>query len=381
MARAPWDRALFNSMAVLLVACPCAAGLATPVAVWGGLARLASFGLVARSGDLLDAMARCDVVCLDKTGTLSTAALTVRAWRIEPAFRDRDRWLRAAVAAAEEGLAHPVAAALQTQCHLIGDKSPIVRERRIEAGLGVVAVVTEEGGRPAEIRVGERVLGGAGAGVPGENGRRRGPDPAPGEAVGGPAPLSANAAKEVFVFVAGAHAATVELEETWREGLDASLQELAALGVEIVILTGDVSTPDGRFAGAIVRAGLTPLEKHEYVRKLAAAGRCVTFVGDGVNDAAAMSAAQASIAMQAGADLAHAAAMAVFAGEDLRFLPRAINVARAARRSIRTNLGFAAAYNSAGMALAAAGVLHPVVAALLMVGSSAFVSANALRNR
>jgi cation transport ATPase len=94
-----------------------------------------------------------------------------------------------------------------------------------------------------------------------------------------------------------------------------------------------------------------------------------------------MSAAQASIAMQAGAELTHAAAMAVFAGEDLRFLPRAIAVGRAARRSIRVNLGFAVAYNAVGMALAAAGLLHPVAAALLMVGSSAFVSVNALRTR
>jgi cation transport ATPase len=92
-----------------------------------------------------------------------------------------------------------------------------------------------------------------------------------------------------------------------------------------------------------------------------------------------MSAAPASVAMKAGAELARAAAMAVFAGNDLRFLPRAVRVARAVRRSIRTNLLFAAGYNTAGMALAAAGVLHPVAAALLMVGSSAFVSVRALR--
>lgn len=379
MFHAPWNRALFNAMAVLLVACPCAAGLATPVAVWGGLARLASFGLVARTGDFLDALARCDVVCLDKTGTLSTAALAVRGWRLEPAFRQRERWLKAAVAAVEEGLRHPVAAALQDGCHLIDDKAIVIQERRIEAGLGVVAVVEDEAGRPVEIRIGERALGDVAAGASGMNDRQREPDPGGREVVGEPAPRAAIAAKEVFVFVAGTHAATIELQETWREGLDAALQELGTLGVEIAILTGDAAIPDERFAGVTVRAGMTPLDKHEYVRKLTAAGRCVTFVGDGVNDAAAMSAAPASIAMQAGADLTHAAAMAVFAGEDLRFLPRAIKVARGARRSIRTNLGFAAGYNAAGMALAAAGLLHPVVAALLMVGSSAFVSVNALR--
>ena len=354
--RAPWDRALFNAMAVLLVACPCAAGLATPVAVWGGLARLASFGLVARTGDFLDALACCDFVCLDKTGTLSTETLAVRAWVTEPPFREREAWLKTTVAAIEEGLAHPIAAALREECNVIRYKPVAVTERRIEPGQGVVAQVTDESVQPVELRVGEREL--VGCQVPSANRRE---------------------AKEIFVSVGGRLAATVELAETWREGLDEALRELQALGVETEILTGDTSAAPSRFAGATLRTGLTPADKHERVRELVAAGRCVAFVGDGVNDAAAMSVAQASIAMQAGAELARAAAMAVFAGDDLRFLPRAIRVARAARRSVSTNLFFAAAYNTAGMALAAAGVLHPVVAALLMVGSSAFVSANALR--
>ena len=399
MFYASWDRALFNAMAVLLVACPCAAGLATPVAVWGGLARLASFGLVARTGDLLDALARCDFVCLDKTGTLSTETLGVRAWVTDPPFHGREAWLKSAVAAVEEGLAHPIAAALQKECNVLRYKPPqaasekengicnvlrykpaVVTERRIEPGQGVVALVADESGLPVEIRVGEREL--VGCQVPSANRRE---------------------AKEIFVSVGGRLAATVELAETWREGLDEALRALHALGVETEILTGDPHAA-GSFAGAglsrdrgngedtnpgrglkpfqppVIRAGMTPEGKLARVEELKTAGRCVAFVGDGVNDAAAMSAAQASIAMQAGAELARAAAMAVFAGDDLRFLPRAIRVARAARRSIHTNLLFAAAYNTAGMALAAAGVLHPVVAALLMVGSSAFVSVRALRS-
>jgi heavy metal translocating P-type ATPase len=377
IGRGPWDRALFNAMAVLLVACPCAMGLATPVAVWGGLARLAAFGLVARTGDFLDALARCDVVCLDKTGTLSTETLAVRAWRTEPGFQAREPWLRAVVAAVEEGLTHPIAAALRPECHplsdkrpraregsdpnachLIDDKRPEVRERRIEPGLGVVAWVAEGAGPPLEVRVGEWELGGTGAG----------------------ARATARAAgREVYVFVGGAPAATIELAESWREGLDAALADLAALGIEVEVLTGDpTAAPDG-FPGAAVRAGLTPADKLARVRTLLASGRWVAFLGDGVNDAAAMSAAQASIAMGTGADLARAAAMAVYAGGDLRFLPRAIRLARRSRRSIRVNLRFAAGYNAVGMALAAAGWLHPVVAALLMVGSSAFVSFNALR--
>jgi len=360
--RAPWDRALFNAMAVLLVACPCAMGLATPVAVWSGLARLASFGLVARTGDFLEALARCDAACLDKTGTLSTETLAVRTWRTAPAFRAREPWLRAAVAAAEDGLAHPVAAALRGACPPEGDKGPGVTGRWIEPGLGVVAMAADEGGRPVEVRVGERALGGAGAAAP-----------------EGEAPGNGGAGKEVVVFVDGAPAATIELAESWREGLAAALADLRALGVAVEILTGDASAAADAFPGAVVRAGLTPAGKLARVQALVEAGRGVAFLGDGVNDAAAMGAAQASVAMQAGADLTRAAAMAVFAGDDLRFLPRAIRLARRIRRSIHVNLGFAAAYNGVGMALAAAGVLHPVVAALLMVGSSAFVSVNALR--
>jgi heavy metal translocating P-type ATPase len=415
--RGPWEQALFNAMAVLLVACPCAAGLATPVAVWGGLARLASFGLVARTGDFLDALARADFVCLDKTGTLSTATPAVRAWRIEPAFRGRETWLRAAVAAAEEGLVHPIAAALLGECqpiadnvpaavegtaaerHAIGDRKPhpgpergselcnAIRykfpgrtERRIEPGLGVVARMEDAAGRLVEIRVGERMLGEVGVNIPAMTGLRGPLRSDPVEAAEPPTPAAAAVGREIFVFVDDVPAAAIELAESWREGLDEALGELQVLGVEAEVLTGDASAAGGRLGGARVRAGLTPADKHQRVQDLVAAGRDVIFVGDGVNDAAAMSAAQASIALRTGADLARAAAMAVFAGDDLRFLPRAIRVARAARRSIDTNLRFAAGYNLAGMALAAAGMLHPVVAALLMVGSSALVSANALRS-
>ena len=226
----------------------------------------------------------------------------------------------------------------------------------------------DETGRPVELRVGEWGLGEQILSKPADPPAVTDPD-------------ADSAAKRIYVFVGGMHAATIELQENWREGLEAALQELEVLGVEAAILTGDPAVATGRFHSVNLRTGMSPADKHLYVQELVASGRSVTFVGDGVNDAAAMSAAQASIAMQAGADLAHAAAMAVYAGGDLRFLPRAITVARAARRSIRLNLQFAAAYNIVGMALAAAGVLHPVAAALLMVGSSAFVSVNALRGR
>jgi P-type E1-E2 ATPase len=182
----------------------------------------------------------------------------------------------------------------------------------------------------------------------------------------------------VFVFAGGELAAEIVLEEKWREGLAEALEELRALGLEAEVLTGD---PAGGKAGLPlpVRAGLSPDEKVRRVGQLVAEGRVVAFLGDGVNDAAAMSAAHASIAMNGGAELARASAGAVFAGTDLRFLPRAVRTARATRRSVHWNLRFASCYNIAGMALAAAGWLHPVAAALLMLGSSVVVSVSALR--
>ncbi|MBK9989208.1 MAG: heavy metal translocating P-type ATPase [Verrucomicrobia bacterium] len=358
----PWDRALFNAMAVLLVACPCAMGLATPVAVWGGLARLAKLGLVTRTGDFLDVLARVDQLCIDKTGTLSTDALSVKTWRIEPAFHDREAWLKSAVAEIEAGLAHPIAQALREKCHVLRDTFPqtmVVTERQIVAGQGVKAqVALDDDGRYAVVAVGEASLG----------------DQEQCHVL-----RDTFSGKEVYVFVDGELAATVELEERWRDGLDETLGGLRALGIQTEVLSGDPRAAEVLGTVVAVRAGLSPAQKHQRIVELVGSGRTVLFVGDGINDAAAMSGAQGSIAMRGGADLARASSMAVFVGDDLRFLPRAIILARAARQSIRTNLLFASAYNIAGMALAAAGMLHPVAAALLMLGSSVIVSVNALR--
>ena len=353
LAGAAWSRALFNAMAVLLVACPCAMGLATPVAVWGGLARLARLGIVARSGDFLATLARADTVCFDKTGTLSSERLAVLGWEFEPAWRGREAELKAAVAAVERGVAHPVARALAEEplCHPGGDEIGKVFDLRMVAGCGLEARVEGLG----LVRVGEREFcRGAGRG---------------GEGSG----------KQVWVALNDAVAARVRLGEAWREGLADTVAGLRALGLELEVLTGDAQA-GAEVAGVPARAGLAPAEKTARVEALRAEGRRVLFAGDGVNDAAAMGAADCSLALRAGSELARAAAMAVCAGENLRRLPEAVAVARRVVDGVRGNLRFAAAYNLAGMALAAGGVLHPVAAALLMVGSSAWVGVRAMRS-
>ncbi len=361
-----WTQALFNAMAVLLVACPCAMGLATPVAVWGGLARLARMGIVARSGDFLVGLARADTVFFDKTGTLSEERLTVREWRCEPEWRGREAELAAVVAALERGVEHPVARALTAWaeggesarreglieiCNQIGDKIRVaVDDVRVVAGQGVEGFWA---GR--RVRVGEAGFCGA------ERGGA--------EAAG----------KTVWVAVDGGAAARVRLGETWRIGIVDTVAGLRELGLELEVLTGDAAAADVP-GGLAVRAGLSPAEKVAAVRARRAEGRRVLFAGDGVNDAAAMAEAQVSLALRGGSALARAAATAVCAGDDLRRLPEAVRVARRVVDGVRGNLRFAAGYNALGMALAAAGWLHPVAAALLMVGSSAWVGVRAVRS-
>ncbi len=397
----PWQQALFNAMAVLLVACPCAMGLATPVAIWGGLAKLAHGGLSARSGDFIDVLARADVVCLDKTGTLSTERMQVKSWRIECAWETRASWLKQAVAALEGKFDHPIAQAVAASGSEVGrglrsapdsvmaerpgaESRPYrsetfnISDARVIAGLGVIGRVRGENGETCELAVGDARLGSEGRSVLARDSEG---DVARAQERSSRAStlLHAEDARCVFVFVDGQHAATIELGETWRAGMESALGELRELGVTVEILTGDAQAPR-ELAGVPVRAGLTPEQKLSAVRAQVAAGRTVLFVGDGVNDAGAMTAAAGAVALRGGSDLARAAAMAVFAGEDLRFLPWSIRLARKVRGSVRGNLVFAAVYNVIGMALAATGTLHPVAAVLLMVVSSFAVSARALRS-
>ena len=374
---ASWVDGLFNSMAVLLVACPCALGLATPLAVWQGLARFATLGLVARTGDVLDTLARADVVCFDKTGTLSEDRLGVTAWHIAPEFADEEAWLRRAVAAVERGLPHPVARALAAEGRA-GPLGPPGQASPTEFAAGPT-VPPYLGNRACDLRLEP------GCGVIGRVDGRE-------VRVGAPGWLGVSDSHDgrtVAVAVDGRPAAQIGLAEVWRAGAAEAFAELAALGVRAEILTGDSSGENAAGApwrggplpvgGAVtIHAGLTPATKLARIAALRAGGRTVVFVGDGLNDAAAMAAAGTAIAMNGGAALALAAAPAVFLGGDLRFLPAAIREARRVRRGIAVNLRFAAAYNTAGMALAALGLLHPVAAALLMLGSSAFVSIRAL---
>lgn len=343
-----WD-ALFNAMAVLLVACPCALGLAMPTGVWAGLFHLSQRGIVGRHGSLLDSLAACTAVVFDKTGTLSRFALQAETGHLKPGSTGHEQLL-AEIGSLGRASHHPVSAALG---RLSARELP-VRDLEIFPGEGLGGSVD-----------GTFLLAGE-AGLL----KRKG--------VSLPEHLPAAPGKAVHIAREGRYTGTVFLREILRDEAEATLEALESLGCRCRILSGDPAPGRPEIGGIAVDGGLSPEAKAEKIRGLAADGERILFVGDGVNDLPAMQAAEASLAIDLGAALATEFADGVLVEGRVGALPGAIRHTRQLMGHLRGNLRFALVYNLAGMGLAAAGILHPVVAALLMVGSSAIVSARAL---
>lgn len=339
-----WWQALFNAMAVLLVACPCALGLATPIAVWSGLLTLSKRGLISRSGVLLDALSGADLWIFDKTGTLSEEDLVVSEvdW-LEEAVESP--WLRAAVATLEDGVDHPVARAL---ARWESERVPVTRREAVPGA----SVTGEVGGHSIAV------------------GRRDWLE----ETYGLEFPSGSGGKMQVGIVVDGRAVGLVALTERLRPSSASALETLVRSGAEVRILTGDVHPTWEAVSGVAIERGIDPEAKRLQVKEAVDAGRTVVFVGDGLNDAAAMAEASAGIAMGGASALTRATAQAALLGGDLAVLPWAGKICRTVVTRLRGNLRFAICYNAIGMSLAAAGMLHPVVAALLMLGSSAWVS-------
>lgn len=353
---AGWQRGLYDAMAVLVVACPCALGLATPLAVWAALGRLASRGLLAAGGSVVERLAAVDVVLWDKTGTLTEDAprLVDVVWR--EGLPVPAAYLGAAVAEMERRSRHPVGAALAALAR--GGERVVLHDLRTLPGTGVAARVPI-GEAEGELAVGraDRLLAG---------------DP---EAVTLAARLEARpGAHRIAIALDGRVAGMAAVDERLHGGFPEALAALAALGVDTAVLTGDTAARAEATGAPRVLAGLGPEDKAREVRRLQAGGRRVAMVGDGVNDAEALAAAEVGVAVGEGTELAGEVADLVWHGGDPTAIPWALEVAREAVRTIRGNLRFALVYNVAGMALAAAGALHPVAAAVLMTVSSLVVT-------
>jgi Cu+-exporting ATPase len=361
-------QALTAAVSVLIIACPCAMGLATPTALLAGTGRGAQLGLLIKGPEVLENTRRADTVVLDKTGTVTTGRMAL-ADAVTAAGVTEDELLRLA-GAAESASEHPVAAAVTAAARArTGLVLPAVDEFAAEPGCGVTAVAD-----------GHAVLVGRRDWLAGE------------WALTVPAPLTAaaDAAEgrgQTAVFVAwdGAVRGLLVVADTVRPDAAAAVARLRALGLRPLLLTGDNERAARAVAAAVsideVIAGVLPAGKLDVIKSLQAAGHTVAMAGDGVNDAAALVQADLGLALGSGTDVAIEAADLTLVSGGLQAVPDAIELSRRTLKTIRGNLAWAFCYNLAALPLAAAGLLSPLIAAAAMAFSSVFVVTNSLRLR
>ena len=368
-------RAAFTAaVAVLVIACPCALGLATPVGLLTGTGRGAQLGILIKGPQVLEDTRTVDTILLDKTGTVTSGHLAVDGTEAFGTFSAAEVLrLAGAVEAASE---HPIARAVAA--------AALSAERRVnDAGaLPAVASFRSAPGGGVQGTVGGRLVTAGRTGWLQENGIT--PTAAQLETLGN---AEGSGATAVWLAVDGEPAGIISLRDTLRPGSAAAILRLRRLGLRPILLTGDNAAVASQVAAAVgiapedVYAGVLPEGKVEAVRKLQAAGATVAMAGDGVNDAAALAQADLGIAMGSGTDVAIEAADLTVMGNELGQVAQAIELSRRTLAIIKTNLFWAFFYNAVGIPVAALGLLNPMIAGAAMAASSVLVVANSLRLR
>jgi Cu+-exporting ATPase len=357
---ATWSEAVIHAATVLVIACPCALGLATPTALMVGTGAAARAGILIRDAEALERAHGVGVVVFDKTGTLTQGRPDVRD--VVSVSGDADRLL-AEVAAVQGGSEHILRRAVIREAKARGLEVPAASEFKTLPGRGI------------EARVGDRVVVVGSARLMKERGISLGGLMARADE------LEARGATVVYVSAAGESAGLLRFEDQPRARAAEAIRRLAAAGIETVMLTGDGSSAAHRMAERLgiqtVIAEVLPEQKAQEVQKLRK-GRVVAMVGDGINDAPALAAADVGFAMASGTDVAmHTAGVTLMRAEPM-LVADAISISRATVRKIRQNLFWAFLYNVTGIPLAALGFLSPMLAGGAMALSSVSVVTNAL---
>ncbi len=362
-------KALVSAVAVLIVACPCALGLATPTSIMVGLGRGAESGLLIKNGEALERAQALTTVVLDKTGTITTGESTVREVVIRPAMQGawtRDTLLQLA-ASAEKGSEHPLGQAIVRAAEQADLKLMPAESFTAVPGLGVRATVDGQSVRIGNLRLMEgESLSVAGLEAAIDRATQQGMTP-------------------MFVAVGPAVVGLIAVADTIKPHARETVKALQSIGLDVVMLTGDNMRTAGAVAKAVgierVLSDVLPRDKAREIKHLQMSGKRVAMVGDGINDAPALAQADVGIAIGAGTDVAIEAAGITLVSEDLRGIVSAIALSRATMANVKQNLFAAFVYNILLIPAAALGFLNPILAAGAMALSSVSVVGNALRLR
>ncbi len=349
--------AFLNGMAVLLVACPCALGFATPMGLWTAAVRLAQLGIVVRHTAAIERLAAVDTMVFDKTGTLSQVELIAEHIVLLPHAAWQPAELMAMAGVAQSMSDHPIAKAF-TALPKQATRKFAPRSLKLLPGRGIEVWLDGPSG-PLRLQMGD-AQGLAAA-------HQRAP-------LAEAAAHLARSARCLGIFVDGDAVAVVGCMERPAPQAEASLLQLTQLGLRCEVCSGDSAERVKPWRPYRALSAMSPMDKAQHITTLTAQGRKVCFIGDGINDAAAMACSMTSMAMVPGAPLALLAADFVLAQSSLGHLAQGVQIARQSLRLVKSNLWWAAGYNSLGMAAAAAGWLHPVFAAMLMLCASLTVT-------
>ncbi|QDZ16598.1 copper-translocating P-type ATPase [Humibacter ginsenosidimutans] len=368
LAGATPGQAVSNAIAVLIIACPCALGLATPTALMVGVGRGGQLGILIKGQDALEASGRIDTVVFDKTGTITTGTMQVDSVHTVAGWHQTE--VLPMVAAVETGSEHVIAKAIMAALNP-ESPAPAATGFRALPGLGARALVQ---GR--DVIVGNKALM-ASSGLPV-------PSVLEDAAVSSAHTASGNST-QVFAAVDGAVIAVIRVRDEIKPSAAPAVTLLKQMGLKTVLLTGDTAAAAQTVGNAVgvdaVIDEVLPEQKAARIEQLQAEGRRVAMVGDGINDSAALATANLGLAVVTGTDIAMKSADIILVRDDLRTVVDAIRLSRKTLGTIRMNLVWAFGYNIAAIPLAAFGLLNPLIAAAAMALSSVFVVSNSLRLR